>query len=117
MSAPTAVGAKLTVMVQLAAGATVLHPLVAIVNPCPAGAIVAPETTRVAVPVLVTVTGSGVVVPVFRVPKASVVGLTDAAGAATPVPVRATVVGEAAALCAMSSVAACAVAVVGAKAT
>jgi hypothetical protein len=96
--APTDVGANLTLTVQLAAGANVVHPLVIPNWPASVPVRVALLTTRVAVPVLVTVmfrAAEGV--PVLWLPKAREPAVIVAAGA-TPVPLSVNVDGDPAAL-------------------
>lgn len=96
--APIVVGLNLTVIVQDPAGAIVTpQPFVTIAN-C-VGLVppsVTPDTTRLALPVLVTVMFCvAESVPVLTEPKTSEAGVTDAIGVdATPVPLKATLEGE-----------------------
>lgn len=106
--APAVVGLNLTLMVHDPAGVTVPQLFVTTAN-CVGfvPASVTPETTRLAVPLLLTViVCAAESVPVFTEPKASEAVETTAIGAATtPVPLRVTLEGDPAALWMMATVA------------
>lgn len=101
LSDPAAVGANVTSNVMVWLGARVTGVL-ALVNVKPAPLSLIPESCALALPVLVTVTGSIDALPVFTLPKLRLVVLNDSVSvAATPVPLSVTVAGEALALLAM----------------
>src|SRR5690242_11413537 len=98
LRAPVAVGAKVTLTVQVALTATVAPVQVSALLPkSPALVPVKPTEVicKLVLPLLVTVTvWAGLVVPVPWLPKLRLVGLKLVPGArATPVPLRATVCG------------------------
>ena len=85
---PADLGAKLTLTVQLEAGASVgVHVLVVVKSPVAA----IPLILRFAVPVLVRLmTCAELVDAAFCVPKVSVLRSRDTSGTATPVPLKIT---------------------------
>ena len=100
-----AVGLKVTVTVQLAFTASDAVQVVVSVNTAAPLMVKGSVSDRAAVPLLVTVTLRALDEPEVTLPKARLVALNFATGAAevTPVPVRATVWGEPVALSAIET--------------
>src|SRR3954454_709101 len=123
--APAVVGVNVTLIVQEAAGAMLAQPAagVAVNWPtfAPVAATVTPDTTRFALPVLLTVIVRGAdAVLVFWLPKTRDVGAMPAIGAvggAVAVPVTVTLVGEPARLLAIETDAVLVPTAVGVKVT
>lgn len=94
LAAPVAVGANVTFSVVDCVGVSVVPALAPVVLNAPVAPLI-PEIVMFELPLLVSVTGSELLLPTFTLPKLSVVGLALRTNvAAAPIPLRLMTVGE-----------------------